>query len=123
MEIKKFRDGQPEVQKLVEAISKLNKIIIEQNEEIETLKQKISIGKYLREIEASLVAAVGDKAATAMKLGLIVFSFIVLIANAFLCIAILLGIVLGTFAAKASLKISAVSAYLNRIAAYINRLR
>lgn len=98
-------------------------IILFGNKDLEQLKNKMSIQKYLREIEQSLVTEFGDKVTTWLKIGLIVLCIAIVIFNAFLFIGLLLGIILGTFLAKKSFKIGSLSNVLNKIATYINRVR
>lgn len=98
-------------------------VILFGKKDLETLKNKISIKKYIAEIEQSLVEMTNDKAVTAIKVALIVVSVAFVILNALAFLQILAAVVVGTFGAKKSYEIPAVSNYMNKLATYINRLK
>lgn len=92
-------------------------------QDLEKLKGKISFGKYLKEMNEGLQDAIGDVAATIVKICFCILVVIIVFVNFWLCLACLLALVLGTWAAKKAYQIPAVSNVLNKIATYINRLR
>lgn len=98
-------------------------ILIFGKSDLQALKNKISIKKYLREIEDSLVAVVGDGWVTVLKLTLVAFTLISLFLNVLLCLVFVGAVLLGTFGAKKSYEIPSVSNVMNKVATYINRLR
>ncbi len=91
--------------------------------DLEQLKAKISIGKYLKEINEALESSLGRKGAAVTKVVLFLVAIAILVSNALLFLAGFVGLVIGTMLAKKSFKISAVSNVLNKIATYINRIR
>lgn len=98
-------------------------IIIFGKKDLTALKEKISIKKYITEIDESLKSLLGENNTKIFKGVLGLLSVIFVIFNAIAFIECLLAVLLGTFAAKKSYQIPCVSNILNKIATYINRLR
>lgn len=98
-------------------------VILFGRKDLEELKSKISLRKYLKQINESLESAIGARNATFVKIGVIVLSLVIVIAKAFFFVAGLAGLVLGTFVAKKLYQVGAVSNILNKLATYINRVR
>ena len=92
-------------------------------QDIEALKQKISLSTYLSELNKALTREIGDTAVTVLKLVCTLVIVIFVLFNFIGCILTLISIVVGTLAAKWCYKIPAVSNVINKIATYINRLR
>lgn len=91
--------------------------------DIETLKGKISIGKFIKLTNESLSDMVGDTAATIIKIVAALLLVAILIANAMFFLICILAIVGGVVASAYLYKVPAVSNIVNKIATYINRLR
>lgn len=98
-------------------------IILFGKKDLEQLKNKVSIKKYLAEIEDSIDKSFGKKITTIVKLALIAVSIVVIVANAFLFLVSIGAFVLGVFLAKKSYEFGPVANVLRRIAIYINRVR
>lgn len=98
-------------------------IILFGKKDLEQLKNKISIGKYLKEIDESLVKEIGDKYTTLIKISLIVLSIVIVLTNAYLFLSGLVALILGTSVAKKSFKVGAIQNVLNKLATYINRVK
>jgi hypothetical protein len=98
-------------------------VIIFGKKAIESLKTKISIGKYLTEINESLDGLVGSQYASGIKYLLLILSAFFVIFNVAFFLKGLIAVVLGSWVAKKSFQISAVSNVLNKIACYINRIK
>ncbi len=98
-------------------------IIIFGKKNLEILREKISIKKYLSEINDSLVSLMGNNYANILKIVLVILSFAFIIFNAFIFIQCLLAVILGTFIAKKSYQVPAFNNVLNKILTYINRLK
>lgn len=98
-------------------------IIIFGKRNLEALKNKVSIKKYLKEIDDSLTSLMGKKYANFTKLILIILSVVFVVFNAVIFIECLVGVILGTFGAKKSYQIPIFNNYLNKILTHINRLR
>lgn len=91
--------------------------------DLDTLKQKLSVGEYLRSLEESLDSFAGHNATTIAKLALIGFAVLLVIVNLHLALAGFVGFLAGAWLAKRSYRIAVVSNALNKVATYINRLR
>lgn len=91
--------------------------------DLEQLKNKISIQKYLKEMNEALSTGIGEKEASLVKLVAIVLCVVIVICNAYAFLAVLVALIVGTFAAKKSYQVGAVSNLLNKMATYINRVR
>jgi hypothetical protein len=87
------------------------------------LRTDHSLKHYLSEANALLTDSLGDQGATVVKLSLVVIAGLFLIFNLIPTLVCLLAVVVAVIAAKAVLRIRAVSEMLNRLATYINRLR
>jgi len=99
-------------------------VIMFGTKDVDALKAKIARGdSYLKQVNQALVDGLGDQAATALKLVLVVVAILFLIWHLVTAILCLLAIALGTWAAKRAYKISAVGNLLNKVATYVNRLR
>lgn len=98
-------------------------VVIFGKQDIQALKNKLSISKYLSEINNSLKHAVGDEIAKWLKVVLILLLLMVVIFNIYFFIGCLIALILGTFAAKKAYQYPWTSNIINKIATYINRLR
>jgi len=98
-------------------------IILFGKKDLEQLKAKMSIGKYMKEINDGLISGLGDTGATLIKLAIAIIVILFIIFNLIPTLLTLLVIAIGTFTAKKAYRIGAVSNILNKIATYINRLR
>ncbi len=92
-------------------------------QDLDQLKQKISIKKYLADISNGLEEGLGKKGSTITKLLIIIILIGILVANAFLLLGVLVSVALGMYVAKKLFQVGAVSNILHKIATYINRLR
>ena len=91
--------------------------------DLNRLKEKISIKKYIKEIEEALHEIFGKNGTKLFKGIIVLLSITFIIFNAFTFLICLMAIILGTYTAKKAWQISIVSNFLNKIATYINRLR
>lgn len=98
-------------------------IILFGKKDLEQLKAKLSIKKYLAEMGDAMEKAIGRAGSICVQLGFVVLSGVIVIANAFLFMAGIGGFVLGVFLAKKSYQVGSISNVLRRIAIYINRVR
>lgn len=98
-------------------------VILFGKKDLTTLKEKISLKKYLKELDTALTEALGDVGATFTKLICILFCIVFVVVNAITFLLSAVSIVLGTYAAKKLYPLPIVSNYLNKIATYINRLK
>ncbi len=98
-------------------------IVIWGKGDLNKLKAKVPLKTYLKELESSLDEMIGDKATTTAKIIAIILCVMIVIFNAILFLGMLVAFILGSFVAKKSYQIPAVSNVLNKIATYINRMR
>ncbi len=98
-------------------------VIVCGRKDIDNFKQALSIGKYLSELNTSMVSELGEKGTAAVKVGLFVVAVLIVIFNVFFFLAGGIGLVLGTMAAKRLYQFPAVSNVLNKIGTYVNRMR
>jgi len=87
------------------------------------LKEKISIQKYLKELDTALTEMLGDKGATIAKISGIILSIVFVVMNAVTFLLSALALLVGTYAAKKLYVVPTVSNVLNKLATYINRLK
>lgn len=88
---------------------------------IEELRAKMSVGKFLKEINDTLVHETSEHFVFAMKTLGILLLLAIAIHNALLLLAALVGIALGVFVAKRCYENPASQNELNKLATYINR--
>ncbi len=98
-------------------------IILFGKKDINQLKTKLSIRKYLVQIEESIDNELGHSATTFVKLGFAAILVLLVIFNITFFVLSVLAIMLGVFLAKRSYQIGMISNVLNKIATYINRVR
>lgn len=101
----------------------LNLYISFWKKDLEQFKNKISIGKYVKEINESLVSSVGEKNTTLIKIAAVLLSIAIVFYNAVFFLGCLGAVVSGTITAKKLHQIPATSNIINKIATYINRLK
>ena len=87
------------------------------------LQEKISLAKFLKELDADMTKAIGDKETTILKIVVAFIGIIFVLVNAVMFLFCAAAILLGTYAAKKLYPIPMVSNYLNKLATYINRLK
>lgn len=91
--------------------------------DVNSLKERLSMGKYLAIVNKSMVENLGDKGATAAKLGCVVLVGIFILFNVWSFVGALVGLFAGMVAAKRLYQVPAVSNVVNKIATYVNRMR
>lgn len=92
-------------------------------QDIQKLKNKISFGTYLKEINKALDEMMGDTGATILKSLLIGFLILMALFNLLFLAECIIAIILGAYLAKKAYQVSFVNNWLNKLATYINRLR
>lgn len=98
-------------------------VIIFGKKSVEQMRQKLSLKKYLSELNEGLDEIAGKGGAKFMRGAVVVLAISFVIFNALTFLLCLLAVFAATFAAKKSYQVSRVSNFLNKIATYISRIR
>lgn len=92
-------------------------------QDLAALKQKISLGKYWKEMWAGLEQGVGKKVTIGTKIFLALFCVFAALTHIFSLLLGLAAVMLGFLTAKKLWQIGSVNNVLNKVATYINRMR
>lgn len=98
-------------------------IVLFTQEEVAELKNKMSFGSYVKELDEVVRDEIGDQGATILKICLVVVAVLWAIFSIKFLLLSLAAILLGTWASKKAYQVPAVANVVNKVATYINRLR
>lgn len=91
--------------------------------DLQALRGKLSIGRYLKELSDSIKAALGEDVLKWIKICVPIILILIILFNLIFFIECALAIVLGIYAAKRAYQYPATNSFINKIATYINRMR